>query len=243
MDSAKNFPIQKSLNSPKAVAKEKKTREKDSLRFNERTTGEEIANALSHGIAAVLSVIGTVFMITRCNETGKSLPYILAIAAFGIGFVALYTTSFLYHSITNVKVKKKLQVLDHCMIYVMITGTYTPVCLNMIKGGWGYAIWGVNVACMILGIIVNLVDIHKYYRLSQALYILMGWMIVFGAVKMIQVIPLSGILYIVAGGILYTFSVIFYRMKDKKYMHTVFHLFVVAGSVPHFLFMWLYLCR
>ena len=263
MDSVKNYPINQTVNAPvnpvepinKTIKKTKK-RVQDKLSFNTRTAGEEIGCAISHGAASLTFLAGTILMIVRCVSLGKSPLTVFAVAAFGFGFLAVQPpgrqlqqrrrhnrASFLYHTVTDLKVKKTLQVLDHCMIYVMICGSYAPVCLGMIKGVWGWAIWGVNVACMILGIVINLVDIHKFYRLSQALYILMGWMIVVGAVQMIRAIPLSGLLYLVAGGLLYTFGIIFYKMKDKKYMHLVFHLFVIAGSIPHFLFVLFYICR
>ena len=250
MDSVKDYPINQTVNAPvnpvepiKKTIKKTKKRVQDKLSFNTRTAGEEIGCAISHGAASLAFLAGTILMIVRSVSLGKSPLTVFAVAAFGFGFLAVYTTSFLYHTVTDLKVKKTLQVLDHCMIYVMICGSYAPVCLGMIKGVWGWAIWGVNVACMILGIVINLVDIHKFYRLSQTLYILMGWMIVVGAVQMIRAIPLSGLLYLVAGGLLYTFGIIFYKMKDKKYMHLVFHLFVIAGSIPHFLFVLFYICR
>ena len=222
---------------------EEQTRKFETLHSGKDVKLQELANSISHGVAALLSVAGLVAMIINAVIFKKGAMTIVAASIFGSGFTALYFTSFLYHTTKNLKIKKTLQILDHCMIYVMICGSYAPVCLGMIKGVWGWAIWGVNVACMILGIVINLVDIHKFYRLSQALYILMGWMIVVGAVQMIRAIPLSGLLYLVAGGLLYTFGIIFYKMKDKKYMHLVFHLFVIAGSIPHFLFVLFYICR
>ncbi len=212
------------------------------LRFNDQSRSEEIANSISHGIAAILSLIGLVAMIYQSVKCQSGIMTIVAAAIFGSGFTALYLTSFLYHTTTNLKVKKTLQVLDHCMIYVMITASYAPVCLCMIKGAWGWGIFGVNVVCMMIGIIINLIDIKKYYRLSQALYIIMGWMIIVAAVPALRVIPIPGVILIAIGGLLYTFSVIFYRMKDTRYMHFIFHLFVVAGSVPHFIFVLLFVC-
>ena len=168
---------------------------------------------------------------------------IVAASIFGSGFTALYFTSFLYHTIKDLKVKKTLQILDHCMIYVMITASYAPVCLCIMKGVWGWGIFGINLVCMVIGIVINLVDMHKFYKLSQALYIIMGWMIVLAAYPVIHLVPLKGLILLVLGGVFYTASVIFYRMKTTKFMHFVFHLFVMAGSIPHFIFVLLYCCR
>ena len=220
-----------------------KTRSYGDLRFNDQSFGEELANALSHGVAALLSVIGLIAMLVNAVKNHKGVLDIVAVSIFGAGFTALYFTSFLYHTTRNLKVKKVLQILDHCMIYVMITASYAPVCLCMIKGAWGIGIFAVNLVCMILGITVNLIDMHKFYKLSQALYIIMGWMIVVAAYPAIRSIPLKGLILIAVGGILYTTSVIFYKMKDTPYMHFVFHLFVLAGSVPHFIYVLLYCCN
>jgi len=128
------------------------------------------------------------------------------------------------------------------MIYVMIAGSYTPVCLTYIKGFWGYFILSINYLCMIVGIAVNLIDMHKFYRLSQILYLVSGWILLVGAVPVVKAIPFKGLMLLLAGGIFYTLGVIFYNLKDKRYMHFVFHLFVTAGSVWHFLFVVNYLC-
>ena len=226
-----------------ALEREGHKKPKDFLHFNDQTNGEELANSISHGVAALLSVAGLVAMIVNAVIFKKGVMTIVAASIFGSGFTALYFTSFLYHTIRDLKAKKTLQILDHCMIYVMILASYAPVCLCVMKGVWGWGIFGINLICMILGIVINLVDMHKFYRLSQALYIIMGWMILLAAYPMIHLIPVKGLLLLLLGGVLYTASVIFYRMKTKKFMHFVFHLFVMAGSIPHFIFVLLYCCR
>ena len=220
-----------------------KKKPKDFLHFNDQTNGEELANSISHGVAALLSVAGLVAMIINAVIFKKGAMTIVSASIFGSGFTALYFTSFLYHTTKNLKIKKTLQILDHCMIYVMITASYAPVCLCIMKGVWGWGIFGINLLCMIIGIVINLVDMHKFYKLSQALYIIMGWMILLAAYPVIHLIPVKGLVLLVLGGVLYTASVIFYRMKTKKFMHFVFHLFVMAGSIPHFIFVLLYCCR
>jgi len=222
--------------------KSTETKKTGKLRFNDQTKGEEIANSVSHGIPALLSFAGIFVLSWLCIHNHKGILALVSVIVFCASFTLLYLNSCLFHAITNVKVKKVLQILDHCMIYVMIAGSYTPVCLTYIKGFWGYFILSINYLCMIVGIAVNLIDMHKFYRLSQILYLVSGWILLVGAVPVVKAIPFKGLMLLLAGGIFYTLGVIFYNLKDKRYMHFVFHLFVTAGSVWHFLFVVNYLC-
>ena len=213
-----------------------KSIKKGKLRFNDQTHGEELANSISHGVPALLSFIGTFVLAALAIINQKGLLAVFAVSVFGLCFTLLYLTSFLFHTVKNLKAKRILQILDHCVIYLMILGSYTPICLVSIGGFWGWICFCINFACCTLGVVVNLIDMHKFYKLSQALYIITGWMVVIIAIPAIRVIPLKGLILLVIGGLLYTSGVIFYNLKDKKFMHFVFHLFVVAGSVFHFLF-------
>lgn len=215
----------------------------DSLKFKTQSHPEEVANSLSHGVAAILSIIGTAFLVALALRNDKPVIDIISIAFFGIGFITVYVTSFLFHTMHIDKAKKVLQILDHCMINIMITGSYAPVCLGILKGFWGYGIFAVNFICMVIGIVVNLIDAKKYYKLSQVLYIIMGWMFAVALYPAFKAIPVPGMLLIILGGVLYTIGIPFYRMKSTKYMHFVFHMFVLFGSIPHFIFVLLYCCR
>lgn len=214
---------------------------KGNLRFNDQSHGEELANSISHGVAALLSFLGTFLLAALSVIHQKGLKTIVAVSIFGLCFTILYLTSFLFHTIKNVKKKRILQILDHCVIYLMILGSYTPICLCSIGGFWGWVCFLINFVCCTLGIVVNLIDMHKFYKLSQALYIITGWMIVIIAIPVIRLIPVRGLILLLIGGILYTLSVIFYNLKDTKFMHFVFHLFIVAGSVFHYLFVLYYI--
>lgn len=220
-----------------------KSIKKGKLRFNDQSHGEEIANSISHGVPALFYFIGTFVLAILAIINQKGLLAIFAVSIFGLCFTLLFLTSFLFHTVKNLKIKKVLQILDHCVIYLMILGSYTPICLCSIGGFWGWICFAINFACCTLGIVVNLIDMHKFYKLSQALYIIAGWMVVIIAIPAIRVIPVKGLILLVIGGVLYTLSVIFYNLKDTKFMHFVFHLFVVAGSVFHFLFVLNYIAR
>lgn len=213
----------------------------DVSNFNDQSLGEEISNSISHGFGAAIFIVGTVMMILESILTHKSPLTITSVSIFGATLILLYLTSCIYHALKINKGKKVFQILDHCMIFVLITGTYTPVCLSMIGGWIGWTIWGVNVACSIIGIVFNAIDLKKWHKLSLFLYVIMGWSIVFATNTAIKVIPHQAILFVVLGGVFYTLGVIFYRMKGK-YMHFIWHLFVLLGSLPHFYAILKYCC-
>jgi len=203
---------------------------------------EEIAHSVSHGLAALLSVAACIFLTSTAVRNQKGTISVFAVTFFGISFIFLYLISFLYHTVQNENAKKTLRIFDHCMIYVLIAASYAPACLCLIRGFWGYSVFAVNFLCMIFGIVINIIDLQKYYKLSQALYIIMGWLILVAIYPMFKAVPLKGFILLAAGGVLYTVGVIFYRMKSVKYMHFIFHLFVIAGCIPHFIFVYRYCC-
>lgn len=199
-----------------------------------QSLGEEIANAISHGFTALLSIAGLVLMIVFAAVNGKTATTIVSVSIFGASLVLLYLTSCLYHALAQNKGKKVFQILDHCMIFVLITGTYTPICLSLVKGWIGWTVWGINVACSVIGITLNAISITKFNRISQILYIVMGWSIICAAGAAFKAIPVTGLWIILLGGIFYTVGTIFYRIRNLKYAHFVWHLFVMLGSIPHF---------
>ena len=207
------------------------------------TKNEEIAHAVSHGLAAVAALVACILLTSEAVRNGKDSLSVAAIVFFCVSFIFLYLISFLYHTVQSPNVKQTLRIFDHCMIYILITASYAPACLCMIKGFWGILVFIINLICMIFGIIINIIDLKKYYRLSQALYIIMGWMIVLIFVPAIRAIPVRGFVLLAIGGVCYTVGAVFYRMKSVKYMHFVFHLLVIAGCIPHFLFVWQYCCH
>lgn len=198
-------------------------------KFNNQSVGEEIGNAVTHGIGALLAIAGTTILIIRACFYSDAMGIVSA-SIYGFTMILLYTFSTLYHSLTSYKAKRVFQVFDHCTIFLLILGTYTPICLNVLRGAWGWVLFGINAGCTVIGIVFNCIDLKKWHKASLVLYIIMGWSIVMAVKPAINSIPWQGLLYILAGGIAYTAGVIFYK-STKKYMHFVWHFFVLAGSI------------
>ncbi len=210
--------------------------------FNNQSLGEEISNAISHGVGALFSIAGTVLMIVYACINNKSALTITGVSIYGGALICLYLTSCIYHALGFNKGKKVFQILDHCMIFVLIAGTYTPICLSIIGGVTGWTILGLNLLCAAVGIPLNAINMKKWSKLSLILYVIMGWSIVFGGIKVFQIIPLYGWILLLLGGIFYTVGIIFFKAKNPRYMHFIWHLFVLAGSIPQFAFVFYHLC-
>lgn len=199
------------------------------------TTGEEIANAISHGVGAGLSIAGLVLLIVFAATHGGGLKLASAII-FGVSLLLEYLFSTLYHAIQPPRAKRVLRVFDHCAIYLLIAGTYTPFLLGPLLP-WGGAvmcavIWGAAA----LGILVETFSRERQPKwVSALIYLVMGWAIVFRMPQLMAALPAGGMWLLFAGGLSYTVGVVFYLLKRVPYMHMVWHLFVLGGSVCHFL--------
>ena len=204
-----------------------------------QTLGEEIANSVSHGVGSLLAIAACVVLIVRSAFTSTAIGIVSA-CIYGASLIILYTFSSLYHSLTNRKAKSIFRIFDHCSIFLLILGTYTPICLWMLKGALGWTLFGINVFCTVLGIVLNSIDLKKFQKLSMILYIFMGWSVIMSIKNVIAIIPFSGMVFLLVGGLLYTFGIIFYKMKNVKYMHFIWHLFVLGGSIVHYFFVLFY---
>lgn len=197
------------------------------------STGEEIANSVTHGVAALLSIAGLVVMLSMMPVTAGAAT-ITAAAVFGASMIFLYTVSTLYHAIPNLRVKRILQVLDHSAIYVMIAGSYTPFCLVTLKGTTGtmlcIAVWSIALA----GIILQPVLMKRAEWLNCLLYLLLGWCVVLVFEPLMAALPSAGIWLLAAGGVVYSLGVIFYLWERIPYNHAIWHLFVLGGTVLQF---------
>ncbi len=202
-------------------------------KFNNQCMGEEIANAISHGVGTLLAIAGTVIAIVYACFFGDSMSIVCA-SLYGAGLIILYLSSTLYHSLTNIRAKKVFQIFDHCSIFVLILSSYIPISLSLIRGALGWWLFGFNAACMVLGIILNTISVKRFQKLSMLLYILMGWSVIFVAYPVLNKIPLAGMALLLAGGLCYTGGIAFFAMKHPRYMHSVWHLFVLAGSIFHY---------
>lgn len=202
-------------------------------RFNHQSLGEEIANGVSHGIGALLACIGSIFLIIR--SIGQcSLPGVIGILLFCGSLILLYTISSLYHSLTPHKAKRVFQVLDHSSIFLLILGTYAPFCLIALPGIKGYGLLAVNVGITVLGITLNAVNMKRWHKFCVVGYLLMGWSVVFVIRDLSLVLGQTGMVLLTAGGIFYTLGILFYALKKPRYMHFIWHLFVLGGSICHF---------
>ena len=206
-----------------------------------QTIGEEIGNAISHGIGSALSIAGTAVLIVYACI--KSDVYgIISSALFGASLIILYTNSTLYHSLTNKRAKAVFQIFDHCSIFFLILGTYIPVSLSLLRGWMGWTLFGINMGCAALGITLNSINMVRFKKLSMIMYVIMGWSVVLTAYPVYLKIMergAGGLILLLAGGILYTGGIVFYK-KKKKFMHFIWHFFVLGGSVLHYFFVMFY---
>lgn len=199
--------------------------------------GEEIFNSVTHGIGAGLAIAALVLLIVKAvtqSPAGETVYYVVSWSIFGTTLVILYLMSTLYHALTPPRAKKVFAIFDHVSIYLLIAGTYTPFCLASLKGITGWTLFGVVWGLAIVGSTLYSIFGKKLRAASAITYLLMGWLIVFAFEPMRNVLPSISLSFLVAGGLAYTLGVIFYAMKKHKWMHSIWHLFVLAGSICHF---------
>lgn len=194
------------------------------------TLGEELFNAITHGIGALLSVAGCVILLVRCHQLGDGVAAVSS-AIYGATLIILYTMSTLYHALANEKAKAVFRVFDHVTIYLLIAGTYTPYTLACLGGALGWILFGIVWAAAIVGIVFSSISLRRFQKLSMICYIAMGWVILIAIKPLWQVIGTLPMVFLVIGGVLYTGGVLFYQMKESRYMHSIWHLFVIAGSI------------
>lgn len=205
------------------------------------TIGEELVSAITHGIGALLGIAALVLSIVF----SKSIISVVSCSIYGASLIILYTISCLYHSFSpNIGAKKIFRILDHSSIFLLIFGTYMPYLLVLIGGVKGWIIWGIMLLLTILGIVLNSINLEKYKKISMILYLFMGWMIIFSIKDVVISLGFLGTLYLLVGGILYTVGAIIYKLGKKvKYMHSIWHFFVLGASVFQFFSIFLYVIR
>ena len=207
------------------------------------THGEEVFNFVSHIVGGGLGIIALVLTVIKSALVGDAWDVVVS-AIFVSFFISLYTMSSVYHALTAVTAKKVLQVLDHCTIYFLIAGTYTPILFSAIRpvsAVWCWVIFGVEWGLAALAVTLTAIDLKKYSVLSMICYIGMGWCIIIAAPVLFRAMSLSGFWWLLAGGIAYTVGAVFYGFgKKRRYIHSVFHIFVVIGSVLQFICIFFY---
>jgi len=215
-------------------------RERIQLKPPTETVGEEIANSVTHGVGAILSLLGTALLLYRAARDGTAL-HVASFVIYGASLVLLHFSSTLYHAIREPRAKKVFWVFDHCSIYLLIAGTYTPLLLLSLWGRWGATLLIVIWTLAAIGIVFKSLFIGRLRKTSVALYVVMGWMIVIAARELWLRVPHEALLYVAAGGLFYTLGVVFYAWKQMPFNHMIWHLFVLGGSACHYVAILFYL--
>jgi hemolysin III len=195
--------------------------------------GEEIANAVSHGVGLLMAVVAALVLVVAAVQRG-GVAEIVGASIFGATMVWVYFTSTLYHALPRNRAKRVFRILDHGAIFLLIAGTYSPFTLGPLRGAWGWALFGSVWSLAFAGVVFKTVGGVRYPKLSTSLYIAMGWLIVVAIEPLRLNVPMSGLFWLLAGGIAYTAGVAFFAVKRLRYSHFVWHLFVIAGSACHF---------
>lgn len=199
-----------------------------------KTAMEEIMNAITHGIGAIFAIIGLSILTAAAYINGGAWHMASGII-FGVSMVLLYLASTLYHSFTNQRIKDILKIFDHAAIYLLIAGTYTPFTLIPLHGTVGWIIFGIVWGLAFLGILLKIFFVKRFKVLSTLCYLLMGWFAVVMIDPLLSSIHIYGLYWLIAGGLFYTVGAIFYLLQRLPYHHAIWHLFVIAGSVAHFI--------
>lgn len=198
------------------------------------TRGEEIAAAVTHGIGTALALAGLALVVSGAARSG-SARHVLSTAIYGSTLVFLYLASTLYHAVQQPRAKRVLKILDHVGIYLLIAGTYTPFTLVTLRGAWGWSIFGVIWGLALLGVALEAFWLFRPKWSSALVYVAMGWIIVIAMRPLMANLPGPGLALLFAGGLAYTLGTVFYVWKSVRYMHAVWHAWVLAGSACHFL--------
>lgn len=202
-------------------------------------------SAITHGAGALLAVLGTVLLLIRTWTAGGSAWHYVTFSLYGASMIGLYTASTLYHCVnTSVKGRIALRKYDHASIYFLIAGTYTPICLVSLRGPWGWSLFGVIWGLALMGLAMSLLWINAPRWVTAGIYIFMGWLALVAIYPLVLVLPLRGLFWLLLGGVMYTIGGVLYALKwpgranPRFGCHEVFHVFIVLGSVCHFLLMY-----
>lgn len=204
------------------------------LRERTQSLGEEIANSVSHGVGLLAAVAAAPFLIVAAVWRGGAAG-IVGASVFAGTVVVLYLASTLYHALPESRAKRVFQVLDHGAIFLLIAGTYTPFTLGVLHGAWGWTLFGLVWGLALTGVVLKAAGGVRYPVLSTGLYLAMGWLVLIAVKPMWDRVPMWGLFWLLAGGLAYTAGVAFFAAKRVPYGHFVWHLFVLVGTVCHFI--------
>jgi hemolysin III len=210
-----------------------------SKEHHQQSRREEIANSITHGIGAGLALAALSLLVTFSSLKGD-VWRIVSFSIYGTTLFLLYITSTLYHGFRSPRVKHIFNILDHSAIFLLIAGSYTPFTLVTMRGPWGWSIFGVIWGLAIFGITFKALFIHRFPLLETLFYVLMGWLIIVAIIPLIKTFPIFALVWLAIGGLCYTLGLIFYNWEKLPYNHSIWHLFVLAGSICHFFCMLFY---
>ena len=200
---------------------------------------EEKINIVSHAAGFILSIVALVLLIVHAILHGD-VWHIVSFSIFGASLMILYAASTYYHSAKKPELRNRLKIIDHASIYVLIAGSYTPFTLVTLRGTVGWVIFGISWGLALTGIILKLFFTGRYNLISTLMYVFMGWVIIFAIKPLINDLPFGGLLWLVAGGLSYTIGAVIYSIKQIKFNHAIFHMFVLVGSFCHFMSVFFY---
>ena len=195
--------------------------------------GEEIANSISHGLGLILALIALPVLVLSAIRIG-STHFVVGAAVFGATMVLLYLASTLYHSITHQSAKQFFRLFDHSAIFLLIAGTYTPFTLGVLRGAWGWTLLAIVWCLAIGGIVIKAFPCTRHSWFCMVLYLVMGWLAIVAIKPIWELVPVPGIMLILAGGVAYTGGLAFFAAQRLRYSHFIWHLFVIAGTMFHF---------
>jgi hemolysin III len=207
---------------------------------NEYSDIEERVNAITHGLGVVLGIVGLILLLIRAFDYQADMLTMTSMTVYGSSIILLFLASTLYHSITTKKTKRLLKTLDHCAIYLLIAGSYTPFLLVGLRTPLAMGLMTVIWCIALVGIIMKIAFVYQFKRLSLFIYLAMGWLSLIVVYQLAMNIELGGLVLLAVGGVIYSLGVIFYVEKRIPYNHAIWHLFVLAGCVCHFLAIYLY---
>ncbi len=194
---------------------------------------EENANALTHFIGACLGVAALIILVVQASRFGSARS-VIGCAVFGMSLILTYASSACYHFVSDLTIKHHLRRVDHMSIYLLIAGSYTPFTLVSLYGPWGWSLFGTIWGLALFGFAFKAYSADKFEWLSTLTYVLMGWVALVAIVPIIENLPLPALMWLIGGGVLYTVGVFFFLLETVPFAHTVWHLFVLAGSMCHF---------
>ncbi|WP_373017353.1 hemolysin III family protein [Thiomicrorhabdus sp.] len=205
-----------------------------------QSRNEEMANSLSHGLGVVAAIVGTPILIIHAANS-DDIGYLVGVSIFCATLILLYLSSTLYHAMPPGRAKRIFQAIDHSLIFLLIAGTYTPFTLGVLNGAWGWSIFGVVWGLALFGILLRLFDKAHRPIFYNMLYLMMGWVMIVAFEPLIDKVATEGLIWLLAGGLSYTLGIIFYITDSRlPYGHLIWHLFVLGGSVSHYLAVYWY---